>query len=186
MKLLAHALRGPVWISAVFGAVLVSVRCSETAQPPVSVTQVDSADQIMFGMRVNVTHEGVRQAQIEADTAYQYEGRQVTELRGVTVHFYSSTGVRTSTLTADEGTFWWRSEDMEARGHVFSVTPDNRRLTTEILRYRKVDNQLVGDRPFVYVDGDQRLEGESFTSDPDFRNVRSRRPRGQLGELELN
>lgn len=140
----------------------------------------------MFGVRVAITRDGVLQARIEADTAFQYETRQLTELRVVTVHFYNAIGARTSTLTSEEATFEWRTENMEARGTVVAVTPDDRTLRTEVLRYDKLRNEIEGVRPFVFDSPTQHLEGDAFTSDPDFRNVLATRPSGSLGNVDLD
>ena len=160
--------------------------CSDSAPPPTPFVIADSADQIMFGVTATITHDGVMQAMIEADTAFQYELRQVTEFKGLTVYFYNSMGARTSTLTSREGTFHWISEDMEARGNVVAVTPDDRRLTTEVLVYQKLRNQISGSMPFEYDAPDQHLEGDAFTSDTDFRNVEATRPSGTLGSVDLD
>ncbi len=167
--------------------VLLTFGCGDPEQPPNTISVADSADQTMFGVEATVTHDGVMQAMIEADTAYQYESLQLTEFKGLTVHFYDAVGTRTSTLTSVEGTFHWGTEDMEARGNVIAVTPDGRRLATEILVYDKVRNEISGSQPFVYEAPPERhLEGDAFTSDTDFQNVRATRPRGPLGNVDLD
>ena len=40
------------------------------------------------------------------------------------------------------------------------------------------DPRTEPDKPFVYDKADQHLEGNGFVSDPDFRNVVTRQPRG--------
>jgi hypothetical protein len=66
---------------------------------------------------------------------------------------------------------------MEARGSVVAVTPDKRRLTTSVLRYNRATDQISGPNEFVFDAPDRHLEGESFTSDPEFKNVVTQRPR---------
>ena len=76
---------------------------------------------------------------------------------------------------------------MDARGNVVAVTPDGRRLTTTVLRYKRDTQQIEGPAAFVFDSKERHLEGESFTSDPDFRNVVTAKPkRGTVGRVELD
>lgn len=169
------------------GAVAVAAwtGCGSDELPPTTVAIADSADQIIFGLRHHLTFEGLRRAKLEADTAYYYEASQTIELRTLTVTFYSYVGAETSTLTAREGTYYWRTGYMQARGNVVAVTPDGRRLTTSVLEYNRNTNQIVGPETFLFINAEQRIEGDAFTSDPDFRNVVTTRPRGAVGQVEI-
>lgn len=162
---------------AVACLVALATACGGSEARPTSVSAADSADQVFFGLEHNLTLDGVLRANVRADTAYFYQSTQRAELRGVAVVFYSPTGEQTSRLTSKEGTYDWRAGNMEARGQVVAVTPDGRRLTTSILRYDRASNRIEGPAPFVFDAPDRHLEGESFTSDPDFRNVVTTRPR---------
>jgi hypothetical protein len=66
---------------------------------------------------------------------------------------------------------------MEARGDVVARTPDERVLTTEVLRFSRAREEISGPEAFVFDGPDGHLEGDGFTSDPDFRNVLTDRPR---------
>lgn len=157
--------------------VAVAIGCGGTQTPTISSTAADSADQVFFGLEHNLTVDGVLRANVRADTAYFYQATQRADLKGVQVIFYSPAGQESSRLTSREGSYDWRTGDMEARGDVVAVTPDGRRLTTSILRYDRASNRITGPAPFVFDAPDRHLEGESFTSDPDFRNVVTTRPR---------
>ncbi len=158
------------------------VACGGMDTPPTTATAAvgDSADQVLYGLKHNLTTDGVLRAHLEADTAYFYQGPQRADLRGVKVIFYSPQGVETSTLTSDSGTYDWRTGNMEARGNVVAVTPDKRRLTTSLLRYDRRNDQISGPNAFVFDAPDRHLEGESFTSDPEFKNVVATKPRRGL------
>ncbi len=164
-------------------AVVASVGCEETgARPTTTITAADSADQVLEGFSHYVTHEGVRRTRVEADTAYFYENTQLTDLRRITVTFYDIKGEVSSTLTARRGLYRWQDGSMEAEGDVLVVSPDGRRLRTEVLRYDNAANTISTDRPFTFDRGAEHLEGNSFRSDPDFRNIVTDRPRGVAGE----
>ncbi len=166
---------GRRWWAAVAGAI--AVGCGGTETPTFTLSTADSADQVFFGLEHNLTLDGVLRANVRADTAYFYQETQRADLKGVEVIFYSPTGQETSRLTSREGSYDWRTGNMEARGDVVAVTPDGRRLTTSILRYDRASNRIAGPAPFVFDAPDRHLEGDGFTSDPDFRNVVTTRPR---------
>mgnify|MGYP001791945553 CR=1 FL=1 len=67
---------------------------------------------------------------------------------------------------------------MKARGHVVALTPDGGKLTSEHLDYDEKANSISPDRPFVCDRTGQHIEGNAFTSDPDFRNIVTKQPRG--------
>jgi LPS export ABC transporter protein LptC len=150
----------------------------EVVRPSVTLQAADTADQVLYGMAHYVTDQGLRRSLVEADTAYVYQNTQMVEMRGVKVTFYSPTGEITSTVTGDSGTYLTRDGSMSARGNVVAVTPDGRTLRSQELKYDSRSQKISSDKPFVYDRADQHLEGNGFTSDPDFRNVVTRQPRG--------
>jgi len=178
--------RRRVLMIAAAAAALLAAGCGSEEPPTTQSTPADSADQVLFGMVHNVTVDGLLRARVYADTAHFYQGAQVAELLGVRVDFFNSEGVLKSTVTSVEGTYEWRTGTMEARGDVLAVTPDDRRLTTAILRYDRETEQISGPEAFVFDGPDQHLEGDGFTSDPDFTNVITENPRrGRVRETDL-
>jgi LPS export ABC transporter protein LptC len=157
--------------------------CEETgARPTTTIQAPDSADQVLEGFSHFVTNDGIRRSRVEADTAYFYEGTQITNLTNLKVTFYDLKGAESSTLTARRGVYRWQDGSMEANDKVVVVSPDGRRLATERLRYDNATNQISTDRHFTFDRGEEHLEGNSFRSDPDFRNVVTDRPRGVAGD----
>jgi lipopolysaccharide export system protein LptC len=150
----------------------------EVVRPSVTLEAADTADQVLYGMQHYVTDQGLRRSLVEADTAYVYQNTQMVEMRGVKVTFYSPSGEITSTVTGDSGTYLTRDGSMSARGNVIAVTPDGRTLRSQELKYDSRSQKISSDKPFVYDRADQHLEGNGFTSDPDFRNVVTKQPRG--------
>jgi len=162
---------------------LLTASCEDTGvRPTTTVQAADSADQVLEGFSHYVTNDGVRRSRVEADTAFYYEPTQITELHDVKVVFFDLKGVEGSTLTAQRGTYRWQDGSMEATGNVRVVSPDGRRLTTESLRYDNATNTIMTDKQFSFDRGEEHLEGNSFRSDPDFKNVVTDRPRGVSGE----
>jgi LPS export ABC transporter protein LptC len=167
----------------VFVACLLAVVSCEDpgARPTTTVQSSDSADQVLEGFSHYVTKDGVRRSQVQADTAYFYENTQVTELRKIRVIFYDLDGQESSTLTAKRGTYRWQDGSMEATGSVVVVSPDGRKLSTESLEYDSGTNTISTNVHFTFDRGTEHLEGNSFKSDPDFKNVVTDRPRGTAG-----
>ena len=164
-------------------SILALAACEDTGVRPTTTVQAsDSADQVLEGFSHYVTSDGVRRSRVEADTAFYYEPTQVTELHNLKVVFFDLKGEEGSTLTARRGTYRWQDGSMEASGNVVVVSPDGRRLTTETLRYDNASNQIMTDQRFSFDRGAEHLEGNSFRSDPDFKNVVTDRPRGVSGE----
>ena len=159
---------------------------NEGTRPTATQTVLDSADQVLIGMTHYVTETGLQRARVRADTAYFFSATQSAEMRTVYITFYDVTGRETSTLTAHEGTYHWRTGDMEGRGNVVVVTKDGRTLKSEVMRYRQAGNEVSSDKAFVFeAPGGQHIEGEGFTSDPEFKNLVAKHPRGTGGQLRL-
>jgi LPS export ABC transporter protein LptC len=157
--------------------------CEDTGVRPTTTVQApDSADQVLEGFSHYVTNNGVLRSRVEADTAFFFESTQMNELHNVKVVFFDVKGAESSTLTARRGTYRWQDGSMQASGNVLVVSPDGRRLTTEVLRYDNATNTILTDRHFTFDRGDEHLEGNSFRSDPDFKNVVTDRPRGVTGD----
>jgi LPS export ABC transporter protein LptC len=159
------------------------VACEETgAKPTTTVQASDSADQVLEGFSHYVTRDGIRRSRVEADTAFFYEGTQVTQLKNVRVVFFDVQGTEGSTLTAKRGTYRWQDGSMEANDNVLVVSPDGRRLRTEAIKYDNGANTISTNVHFTFDRGGEHLEGNSFRSDPDFKNVVTDRPRGVAGD----
>lgn len=155
---------------------------------PITATQaaLDSADQVLLGMSHYVTEVGILRARVRADTAYFYSNTQQAELRNVHVTFYDATGRPTSTLTSREGTDHWRTEDMEARGNVVAIRDkDGGTMRTEVMFYNRARNEVSSDKPFVFDAPDRHVEGQGFTSDPEFKKITATHPRGTGGQFIL-
>lgn len=159
---------------ATLAFVLASAACSNKKQPPVSAHSVlaDSADQIMWGARFNLTDKGLQRAELFADTAFFFNDNTRVELENVRTTFYTTAGAKDAVLTSQLGTYTTRDGGMIARRHVVVLSEDGRRLTTEELKYDQTKNEISSDSAFVLTEPDRRLEGIGFVSDPNLNNVR--------------
>ncbi len=173
---------------AVGAVAVVMVACGREQPPPLAATMPDTADQVLYGVTMYLTVDGVMRIRLESDTVYNFQTSQTAELLGVKVDFYTVEGTVSSTVTSVEGTFEYRTENMEARGDVVAVTPDGRRLTTDTLRYNRAMQSISGPGAFIYDGpGREHIEGIGFTADPEFTQVEAGalqrgRPGGGGGE----
>lgn len=161
-RLAVVALALAAWLSA----------CSDLGHPP-SQTEVglpDSADQVAYGFVKFITVEGVERVQLEADSAFRYPTHEEWELHKLRVTFRTARGEIRSRLTAEFGTYNWRTGNMVAKDSVEVTTPEGRRLTTCEIQYDERADEIVGPCAFVVTGPDERVTGESFVSDPDFNN----------------
>ena len=155
-------------------AVFAVVACSPKKQPPVVAHSplADSADQVMYNARFNLTDQGLQRAHLESDTAYFFDDNTRIELEKVHTTFFTATGAKNAVLTSERGTFNSRTNNMIARKNVVVVTEDGRRLTTPELLYNQQRNEISSDSAFVETEPTRSIEGIGFRSDPDMKNIR--------------
>lgn len=158
--------------------------CNDVQSPPTvqGTLLPDSAEQMAFGVHFVLTSEGVRRAELEADTALFYDQNTRIELRQVRTIFFTETGEQDAVLTSREGTHNVRLNSMEARGNVEVVSTDGRRLETQQLRYDPGKNEISSDSAFVLTEAERITEGVGFISDPEMTRIQvlaGARTRGQ-------
>jgi len=148
--------------------------CDTKKQPPVAAHSplADSADQVMYGLRFNLTDGGIARANLHSDTAYFFDDNTRIELEKVNTTFFTSTGAKDAVLTSRRGTYNSRTSNMIARKDVLVVSEDGRRLTTSELIYNQQRNEISSDSAFVMTEPNRRLEGIGFRSDPNMKNIR--------------
>ena len=153
--------------------IVVSGCTDRSKKPPVSghSTLADSADQVMYGARFNLTDQGILHAQLVADTAYFFDDNTRVELMHVHSTFFTSVGVKNAVLTSRRGTYHTGTGMMVARGDVLVNSEDGRQLRSEELKYDQSRNEIASDSAFALTEPNRRLEGIGFRSDPNLQNV---------------
>jgi len=175
-------------ISAAFVAAALAIGCDSRAAPPLvgRSALADSADQVMYGVRFNLTDNGLARAELLSDTAFFFDDNTRAELRKVETTFYTASGARDAYLTAKRGTYNSRLGTMVARGDVVITTEEGRRLATSELKYDQTMNEVSSDSAFVMTEPGRRLEGIGFRSDPNMQNVQILRTKsGSTGAVTL-
>jgi LPS export ABC transporter protein LptC len=149
--------------------------CKQNKTAPLKTTGsslASTADQIMFGVRFNLTSAGVSTAYLTADTAFFFDDNTRAELVHVNMTFYTKVGVKDAVLTSRRGTYSTSSGVMIARGDVNVVSEDGRNLRSEELKFDQGRNEVSSDSAFVLTEPERRVEGIGFRSDPNLRNIR--------------
>lgn len=148
--------------------------CDDKAQPPIvgRASLADSADQVMYNARFNLTDAGLSRAELTADSAFFFDENTRVELRNVATTFFTTEGARDAYLTSKRGTYNSRRGDMVARDSVIVVTEEGRRLVTPELKYDQSLNQISSDSAFVLTEPGRSVAGIGFRSDPNMQNVR--------------
>lgn len=146
----------------------------------------DSAEQIIFGLRVKLTDRSVAKGELLADTAYTYDAGNRLELRRVFVTFFNAVGEKDGQLTAREGTYNRPLNRLEGRGDVILVHEDGRRLESQQLVFDELRNQIFSDSAFVLDEPNNRqVTGVGFESDPQLRNFRVLREAKGVAPVKL-
>jgi len=150
------------------------IGCDDRAQPPIvgRASLADSADQVMYNARFNLTEAGLSRAELTADSAFFFDENTRVELRNVSTTFFTTAGARDAYLTSRRGTYNSRRGDMVARDSVIVVTEEGRRLVTPELKYDQALNQISSDSAFVLTEPGRSVAGVGFRSDPNMQNVR--------------
>jgi LPS export ABC transporter protein LptC len=131
----------------------------------------DTAEQVMFRLRHQLTSGGVRRANLVADTAYFYDDGNRIEMRRVRLVFFSATGDSSSVLTSRTGRYDVRLQRVEGRGDVVVTTTEGKRLTSPQLVYDRVLNQITSDTSFVFTEPGRTLTGIGLRTDPKLTTV---------------
>lgn len=151
--------------------------CTEQGIQPHRTIVSDSADQVYAGMTTTISRDGVRESIVNADSTWVYEQRSVSDLKGMTVTMFDSTGAVVSKITADKGIYRIREQSLDARGHVVATTPGGNVLKTEHLIYDTRRNLITSDTAFTSTGPKGSMAGAHFEADPGFKNVVVNAPR---------
>jgi LPS export ABC transporter protein LptC len=155
-------------------AVAVALASCKSAKAPAVVGATalpDSAEQVMFKLRHQLTSGGVRRATLTADTAFFYDDGNRIEMRRVRMVFFSVAGDSNSNLASRNGRYDVRAQRVEGRGDVVVTTNDGKRLTSPQLVYDRVLNQITSDTSFVFNEPGRTLSGIGLRTDPKLTSV---------------
>jgi LPS export ABC transporter protein LptC len=149
--------------------VLLSVSAPGCRRQPASTpsgADVRIPDQEARDFMLTESLEGRKNWTLWAAYAAMYNNQSLVDARTVRIEFFDQDGKRFSTLLADEGRVYQRSNDLEARGHVRVTTESGIFMETDSLRWQNTRGKIVSDG-FVRVTRQHDIvTGYGFESDP--------------------
>jgi LPS export ABC transporter protein LptC len=149
--------------------------CGSDLDTPVANQELLSmeADYVAYGMLTYVTTNGVREARIEADTAFVYEDSSTAILKHMTLVFYDENGVERATVKGLEGDWNQDTNRMVARGEVeLFIHTDSSTIESPEIYYEPELDRIWSDSTTVRTLKDGTVQsGTAFESDMSFENV---------------
>ncbi len=161
--------------AAGLAALLAGSACNEPQTPadPRRAAARDSVEQVIFGGRTVLAHDGLRRGEVEGDTVLSFAALTRFEFRPVRAQFTTALGRPLSTLTAPVGTYRIASGLVDVRGSVVIVSDTTRRrIDATAVRFDIAKNALSSDAPFTATAGARKLSGVGFTADPGLFSVK--------------
>ena len=175
------------WLVLSFAAITMAA-CRDKMTPPPAVGDAalsDSADQIAFDVRMNMTHSGVKRGELFADTMYVLNDQTRFLLRPARANFHTDQGTPNGNMRGDRGTYDMRTKILEGYGNVVVVSTKGERLTSQHLRFIESTNQVSSDSAYRLLrkgpNGDEIQTGVGFTSDPNLVRFRCKSNCGVSG-----
>jgi LPS export ABC transporter protein LptC len=140
---------------------------------------------VVFGMSSYITTEGVRQARVQADTAFTFADSAKVDLRVMTVDFYDESGVERATVRGTHGEWNQDTDLMVARGDVeLLVQSDSSIIRSQEIHYDPQTDRIWSDSATARTMSDGSVtRGSSFESDIEFTNIRILNVRGDAGRI---
>lgn len=130
------------------------------------------ADNVVYEMSQTLTNEGVREAEVVADTAYFFRDSSAVHLRGLTMTLFDEAGRTRATVTANRGRLDSGSNSMVGHGDVVLTVPgQNREIRSEELHYSSPQDRIWSDSATVMRQEGEIQCGTAFRSDLEFQNV---------------
>jgi len=146
------------------------------------------ADYIMFGLTDYLTRRGIREAIVQADTAFFFQDSTAVLLSGnVRLTAYDQeSGTEKAVVTSDRGRLDTSTNSLLAQGNaVLIIRADGRRIESAELRYVPDQDAISSDSATVMYDGDSIIEGTGFDADLSFERVLVRNARTRGGAVRF-
>ena len=148
-------------------AALVALACLNEADDTAGTEFTESAaDDVMYGVSHNMSKDGIREAQLAADSMLMWNDSTHTWVMGMTLLVYDEQGCRRATITADRGRFDMSTNELMAVGNaVLTIPGQDREIRTEVLNFSQDSDRVWSDVPVVMREGGCEIEGDRLESD---------------------
>lgn len=164
-------------IIVLFGFISCSTNQEEPSGPKSKPGELP--DQESWQSTIIITRDGRRMAEIWAGYIASYNEKNETFLQdSIHVDFYNQEGKHKSVLTAEEGIVYNQTNNMIATGNVVAVSDSGIVLETAELKWDNQKQKIISDVPVIFTTKTEKLQGDSFISDPDLKNYEIKNARG--------
>jgi LPS export ABC transporter protein LptC len=166
--------------------IFVLYSCSSTQEEPSGPRPENEGlpDQESWNSTIIVTRDGRRMAEVWAGHIATYNQKNETVLKdSIHIDFYDQEGNHNSVLTANEGIVYNQNNNMIAIGNVIVVSDSGIVLETEELKWNNQTQKIISDVPVIFTTETEKLNGDSFVSDPDLKDYEIKNARGYTDKI---
>ena len=177
------------WVPLIVAGFVLAAACTDETTGTDAGTDafIPTDYQIIQGFELTQTVDGIRNAEIVADSTWQWADSTAVRLFGVQMNFFDSIGVRSARATANEARLDTEARDMELRGNaVLQIPARNSTVQSPVLYYSPDLDQIRSDTVTRAVIDGRPMTGTRFESDLQFRNVTIDRPVGAIPDLSVD
>lgn len=154
-------------------ALLATACINTTEEPPPAGLETVDADEIVYGVSLNMSREGIREAMLAADSMFSWKDSTHARVMGLSLVVFDERGGRRATITADEGRLNRMGNELTASGNaVLSIPEQGREIRTDELHFAPEVDRVWTDVPVLMHEGGCVFEGDRLQSDMDFDDVR--------------
>lgn len=137
-------------------------------------TQINVAE-IVEGFTLTQTVEGRKAWVLNARLAKSYREKNLINVYGAQIEFYSRDGKLFSTLESDSGVYYLKSGDMKAIGNVSVVSADSAILKTDSLKWISREEKIRTEGSVKVTKGVTIITGDGLVSDPGLDHIEIQR-----------
>ena len=167
-----RALRTAPWWTGCL-PLLVAACINTTEEPAAAGLEAVDADEIVYGVSLNMSREGIREAVLAADSMFSWQDSTHARVMGLSLVVFDERGGRRATITAEEGRLSRMGNELTASGNaVLSIPEQGREIRTDELHFAPEADRIWTDVPVVMHEDGCVFEGDRLQSDMDFDDVR--------------
>jgi LPS export ABC transporter protein LptC len=154
---------------------LMASACAGSDKGPTAarLTSVDSAGQVMFGVRAVLTDKGQSKGLLRADTGYVFDDGMRIDLRRVTVTFTGPAGEALSEMTGPLAIYTLGEASLELRGGIEIKSPAGRTLKTPHLVFDVASERVTSDSSYAFTNNGRTVNAVGFVTTPELLRVLS-------------
>ncbi len=142
---------------------------------------LDSAGQVMFGVRAPLTDKGQSKGLLLADSGFVYDDGMRIEFRRVTVTLANSDGAPQSVMTAREASYSLTDSRVDLRGSIEIIGTNGQKLQAPTLSFDIARNRLVGDSAYTLTPARGKpVQGTGFVANSALTRVISAAQQAKL------